>query len=261
MDIQKILGDLIGASQTGADRIRHTLGADGASGNETPLAGLFGDLKQSMGGVADQSRDLLSGFGQSVKDGNPLAIGGLAALVGAVFGGGGGAVRGAVGGGALALLGSMAWSALKGREAPEAVTAETFNNEAPLGLRDPRDSQEQAELETTGMLVLKAMINAAKADGDIDADEKARILARVDASDVEARRFLNDEMAKPIDTASIVGAVKTPEQAAEIYAASLLAIKVDTPAERSYLTTLARDLKLSPDVVRRLHEMTGVPVL
>jgi uncharacterized membrane protein YebE (DUF533 family) len=261
VDIQKILGELMGTTQTGADRIRHTLGADGLSGNDNPLAGLFSDVKQSMGGIAGQSRDLLGGFGQSVKDGNPLAIGGLAALVGAIFGGGGGAVRGAVGGGALALLGSMAWSALKGREAPEAVSAETFDKEAPLGLRDPRDAEEQAQLETTGMLVLKAMINAAKADGDIDAEEKARILAKIDPSDAEAHEFLEHEMAKPIDTASIVSAVTAPAQAAQVYAASLLAIKVDTAAERTYLTTLARDLKLSPEVVRRLHEMTGVPVL
>lgn len=258
LDVQKLLDQFVATTQSGAERVRHALGPDGLAGKDQPLSEMFGTMKQSMGGVADQSRDLLGGFARSVKDGNPLAIGGLAALAGAVLGGGGGAIRGAAGGGVLALLGSMAWSALKGRAAAEATTPEAFDRDAPLGLRDPRDETERREVERTSLLMLKAMINAAKADGAIDGDEKARILERIDPTDVEGRQFLEQEMDKPIDRAAIVEAVTSPEQAAEVYAASLLAITVDTPAERAYLDALASELRLPSEVVQRLHRLAGI---
>ncbi len=45
-----------------------------------------------------------------------------------------------------------------------------------------------------------------------------------------------------------------PQLAAQIYAASLLAIEVDTLEERDYLNKLAADMGLSPQVTGRIHE-------
>ena len=66
-------------------------------------------------------------------------------------------------------------------------------------------------------------------------------------------------MAKPMDTAGLVAAAKgRPELAAQVYAASLLAIEVDTPAERDYLAQLASALDLAPEVTEQLHQSAGV---
>jgi len=46
---------------------------------------------------------------------------------------------------------------------------------------------------------------------------------------------------------------RSPEQAAEIYTASLLAIDVDNAAERGYLAMLAQRLKLDDALVEHLH--------
>jgi uncharacterized membrane protein YebE (DUF533 family) len=46
--------------------------------------------------------------------------------------------------------------------------------------------------------------------------------------------------------------------AAEVYAASLFAIDVDTPAERQYLRQLAQGLGLDEGAVQRLHLMLGM---
>jgi uncharacterized membrane protein YebE (DUF533 family) len=49
-----------------------------------------------------------------------------------------------------------------------------------------------------------------------------------------------------------------PTLAAQIYAASLLAIEVDTPAEKRYLDQLAAGLGLKPEVTQRIREMVGL---
>ena len=50
--------------------------------------------------------------------------------------------------------------------------------------------------------------------------------------------------------------IKSPSQAAEIYAASLLAIDVDTEQERQYLSQLAQAMRIDPVTVARLHAFT-----
>ena len=56
----------------------------------------------------------------------------------------------------------------------------------------------------------------------------------------------------------IMGAKGQPQLAAQIYAASLLAIEVDTQEEKDYLNKLAADMGLSPQVKERIHEMVGL---
>jgi len=66
-------------------------------------------------------------------------------------------------------------------------------------------------------------------------------------------------MKKPMETQQLVAAAQgRPELAAEMYGASLLAIEVDTPAEKKYLEQLAAGLRLSPEVAQRIQEMVGL---
>ena len=76
----------------------------------------------------------------------------------------------------------------------------------------------------------------------------------------EAREFIGQEMLKPIDMESLIQRARTPQAAVEVYAASLLAIEVDTPAEREYLHRIAQGLQLTPATVRRVHQALDVPV-
>ena len=62
-----------------------------------------------------------------------------------------------------------------------------------------------------------------------------------------------DELRKPLDVDAVAQGARTPEQAAEIYVASLLAIDVDNPAERGYLAMLAARLELDEKLVAHLH--------
>ena len=98
------------------------------------------------------------------------------------------------------------------------------------------------------LAILRAMIAAAKADGHIDAQEHSRIFDKLDACDLdtEEKAFIIDELRKPLDIDAVVRAATTPELAVQIYAASVLAIDPDDPAEQAYLAMLASRLKLEP---------------
>jgi uncharacterized membrane protein YebE (DUF533 family) len=186
-------------------------------------------------------------------------MGGLAALAGAVLGGRHG-MGGAVGGGLMALLGSLAFSALKRRAAAAQADPAELAREAPLGLREPQTPEEEAELQDTALLALRAMINAAKADGAIDGGEMSRIMGKLQESgtDSKARDFVMNELQKALDLDALVRDVKSPEVAVQVYGASLLAIEVDTPAERDYLQRLAKGLGLDGETVERVHASLGL---
>ncbi len=116
----------------------------------------------------------------------------------------------------------------------------------------PTDEVAQDEL---GKSLVRAMIAAAKSDGKIDADEKNAIFERLNAMDLDAdsKAFVFDELSAPLDINAVVAGARCPETAAEIYAASLVAIEADTAAEQAYLQMLAARLELDPGLVEEIH--------
>ena len=157
----------------------------------------------------------------------------------------------------MAVLGSLAYSALQ--RASQPVTA----NMATAGTGGAPVSQvisgASEDVQGTATLLLRAMISAAKADGQIDQGEMDRILGKLSeaGSEPEARDFVLSEMRGPLDLDRLVAEVKTPQQAAQVYAASLLAIDVDTLAEKAYLGRLAQALSLPPQVTGHIHDLSG----
>ncbi|WP_456476629.1 tellurite resistance TerB family protein [Oceanithermus sp.] len=235
-DLEQMLGRLMGGSQGGsAGGLGGMLGQLIGGGSSSGAGGLGGMLGQLMGG------------GRSSSSGG-FNVGGLEALAGQLLGGGGKASSKDLGGGLMAVLGSLAMGALSGGgQAPQ---------RPPLGLRAPQTPEEEQELESAAQVILVAMINAAKADGRIDPQEAERIVGRLDemGADQEVRDFVYSEMAGPLDTRAMVEAARgNPELAAQVYAASLLAVEVDTAAENRYLEELQRALGLAPEVADRIE--------
>jgi len=269
-----LLGALLkrGMTDSSNRRLEHSLSDRG-------IGGLGGILEQlglapAKEPVAAQTRqqggsgsplDALGGLGELAKSflgegtgGKSLAAGGIGALLGAILGGGGGSAKGAIKGGALALLGSIALRALRGAQAqPQEVGAA---EKLAAGLREPQDAQEKQQVQSIVDLTVQAMVNAAKADGSIDEDEMQKIVGELQEDGItqQEREYLLAEVRKPLNTAAIVSAVPNRQVAAQIYTASLLAIEVDTPAEKAYLQNLARDLKLDAQVVRQIHSTLGM---
>lgn len=205
------------------------------------------------GGIGDLLSNVLGDAGKAVGGNKNLAVGGLGALIGSLLGGGGKSLGGAVGGGLMAMLGMLAFNALKG--------SGQARNPIPAGLLEPQTDAEQKQLEQSSELVLRAMINATKADGRIDQSEVNRIMGKVDeiGIDEEGRRYLMTQLQQPMETEKLVAAAKgQPELATQMYAASLLAIEVDTQAEKNYLEQFAANLGLPPQVTGRIQQMVGL---
>jgi uncharacterized membrane protein YebE (DUF533 family) len=264
------IGDLLGAMmQSGMtpsanDRMRNSLGGGGVLESLGGMlggssgGGLGGALSSMLGGSGSGGLggllgNVLGEAGRAVGGNQNLALGGLGALVGSLLGGGGKSLGGALGGGVMALLGAMAFQALKG--------SGQSSGRVPLGLMEPQTEADREELENRSELVLKAMINAAKADGKIDEGEAHRIVGKLQeaGTDADGQRYVLEQMRSPMETEKLIAAAEGhPNLAAQLYAASLMAIEVDTPAEKAYLANLASGLGLAPTVTQRIEEMVGL---
>jgi uncharacterized membrane protein YebE (DUF533 family) len=126
---------------------------------------------------------------------------------------------------------------------------------APPAAPEPETDAEAEE----ALLLVRAMIAAARADGAIDADERRAIAERIDAAglDAEQRDRILAEFSAPISISALARAVPDPVAAAQVYAASVIAVGQASPAERAYLIELARALRLTPDAARAIEERLG----
>lgn len=118
----------------------------------------------------------------------------------------------------------------------------------------PPAGDEQAQDRHVQSLI-RAMICAAKADGRISDVEYGRIMRRATEAqlDPESRAFLEAELNRPMNMEEVLKDVSCPEHAAEIYAASLVAIESDGAVEKAYLQMLAARLGLDADLVAEIH--------
>ena len=103
------------------------------------------------------------------------------------------------------------------------------------------------------------MIAAANADGHIGPDEQRAIFDRVGELplDAEDKAFVFDALGKPPSLQDIAGLAEGPEQAAELYLASRLAIDPDHPMEQAYLEALAHRLNLPDELVNQLESQAA----
>lgn len=170
--------------------------------------------------------------------------------------------------GTVAALGTLAWRAYNDWQAQQ--QGRPVNAPAPAAgapqtssLPPPNFARLSApQLEDHSRAMLKALIAAAKADGHMDERERGLVeaeLTRLDAarSDPAARRWVEDELRRPLEPADIAAAAldstASPQLASEIYLASLLVVDDTTTMERAYLDELARQLKLPPGLKAELE--------
>ncbi len=113
----------------------------------------------------------------------------------------------------------------------------------------------------TAVLLIRAMIAAANADGAIDQEERQEITEHLGAVGLGAaeRQALDYELAHPRPPSALLAEIRTPALAEQVYAVSLLAIDPDTEAEHAYLRGLAAMLNLAPAVTARIEAAVAAP--
>jgi uncharacterized membrane protein YebE (DUF533 family) len=129
-------------------------------------------------------------------------------------------------------------------------------------MKAPDGPAEVQALEGTAALVIRGMINAAKSDGQVGADEIQRIVGKLKEAGMgdDAEAWILNQLRQPLDLDAFVAEIPSPEVAAQVYAASLLAVEVDTPQERQYLNDFVRKTGLPPAVAQQIQQTVGVTV-
>jgi uncharacterized membrane protein YebE (DUF533 family) len=196
-------------------------------------SGAAGGFAGGLAGGALAS--LLSGKKGRKLAGSALKVGGLAAVGGLAY---------------------KAWQSYQNGAGQPAATAGTGGVEMPPadGAFLPREG-DTAATNALSMLLVRAMISAAKADGQVDTQESQAILNQINQLDLpaEEKAFLFDEYGRELDIEALARDVDSPEHAAEVYAASVLMLASPSAPERIYLDTLSGALGLAPGLARQIQ--------
>jgi uncharacterized membrane protein YebE (DUF533 family) len=182
----------------------------------------------------------------------------ITSMVGAF---GGGAVGRMLGGRMGGMVGSMAGSMLAGRMRSSGGGGGI--GDLLGGLMGGDDEKQAAQVaaeampESEAMILIKAMCNAAKADGHVDDAEIDAIMGRVGDLEPDDEFMLRAELQAPLDLQAFLAEIPKGMEA-DVYAASLLPIEVDTADEVEYLQQLGRGLGLSGSDINAIHEELGL---
>lgn len=194
-----------------------------------------------MAGIQDALGDNDALSGMMAKMGVPGGANALQGMLGQLTGGGAAASAGL--GGLMSALGGAA--ATGNEQTAQMMDALTGTTAATSSMED------------SAKLMIRAMLQAAKADGTIDDAEKSKILEHLGDLDAEEKAFIESELAKPIDVQGLAQDTSA-QMKAQVYAMSAMAVQVDTQAEASYLNSLATALGLSEAERQQIHTAMGL---
>lgn len=246
-------------------------GAGGAGGIGGMLGGMLGNQggAQGGGGLGDMLGGMLGGGTQGqpgAQQGGGLGgmlggagAGGLGGLVGGMLAG-----KGQSGGGIGGLLDSLSGGASPSEvqgQPPQPSTGSMGStlNSAFENFGEPEQPPTPAE-EDQARLFLRAMIAAAKADGQIDAQEKQKILGELGEVSADDVAFVQSELAAPLDVDALIRDVPNGMEQ-QVYLMSLMGIDLDNAAEARHLDALAKGMGLSPEICNAIHDKLGAPKL
>lgn len=158
--------------------------------------------------------------------------------------------------GSMAALGVVAYRAYGAWQARQAQSP----GATPAPPLQPLERLPAPEIEQHSRAMLTAMIAAAKSDGHLDERERGLLeaeLGRLEA-DPAQRRWVEEEVRRPLDPAAVARAATSPQVASEMYLASLLIADDTSFMERAYLDELARQLQLPAELKTELEAQARV---
>ncbi|GAA3954172.1 tellurite resistance TerB family protein [Allohahella marinimesophila] len=235
----------------GQDRHQNSVG-------DFDLGKIVGGLASQFGGGSNQSR------GQSSSGIDMKSILGGGAL-GMLFGSKRGRSMGgkALKYGALAGVGALAWKAYQNYQSSEA-TGQGAQGAGSPQQGEPWENLQGVAQERRGQEILQAMIMAARADGHIDANERAQLGQEIEklGADAELHAWVQRQFEAPLDAELLAREADSPQAAREIYVVSVAMVDEQNPMERAWLTQLASALKLEPalaaELERQVQNAAGV---
>jgi len=257
-DAQKFLNALAGGVAGNRDlsdafHRGQQMANDTATQAAAAVSGALGEAQSRLQGSAASD---YAGKAKEIVDQNPVttvaALGGLAALLLGTPGG-----RSVAGSllrmGGLAAIGALAYNAVRnyqdGRPLTEGVPGlQPASPSSHSGFAEHRFANDAA------VLVVRAMVATAAADGSVEAAQRHRILDEMRTAGLAASalEFLDLEIQHPATVAELAAAVgASKELAQQVYDGARR--MANTPAETTFLAHLARALNLESQPVGHLN--------
>ena len=231
------------AAAKGYDAVRRSGGLSGLQrqlGQGGGLGGMLGRVGGAGGGAGATGGGLgglMSALGGGSGGGATTGLGGSA--------GGSGGLGGLLGGLAAMAGGSAALGGAGGRADDDAMM---------------RTAEQGVASESAAAVMIRAIAQAVRADGHIDAQEREVLMDVVgEADDEEDRAAVQAALDEPVDPEGLAQDVPDDHKL-QVYAAALTAIDPDSSAERDFLRRFADALRLDRAEVDRLHDAQGKPV-
>jgi uncharacterized membrane protein YebE (DUF533 family) len=241
----QVLGQATAGVQEGAARIDDATGASRyARDTTTKLTG-------------SSPEEILAQLRKLVSD-NPGAAGAaLAGLSAVILGTGvGRSLAGsAVKIGSLALVGGLAYKALQNYQQGRPVLGGSGSKpESLLAAPEGSGFEPAAVTHERAMLLIRAMIAAAAADGRIDEKERQTIVAGLQQAGLAstAEQFLTRELNNPATPDELAAAVTSPTEAMQVYTAARIAVDPDTEEDHAFLSALAARLGIDDDLAAQI---------
>lgn len=247
MALKRVLGMMLASRLAGRGRRRGGLGAAGL------LGGLGYRRRRGLGGKLGLASLGYMAY-RAYQDHQKRTAGassGATSGAGATSGGSSGGIGGMIQDAADRLTGGGASSS--GGAQPEPRGAEP----------EPDLSEDEAAAERVSddeaLLLIRAMIAAAHADGVLSEDERAGIMGQIDeaGADEADRRVMEREIADPKPVDELLAQVRDEETAQRFYLASCAAVDPETERNRAYLSDLRRRLGLSEEEAAEVEELTA----
>lgn len=205
----------------------------------------------ALGSLVGQAKDTAANLGKSAPGGlgGLLGAGVLGALLGSVVS------KDVLKNAALVGAGAVAWNFYQKWAQKGAAQPASAPNVQNAGVFAPQTIA-ATQADPTAMLLLRAMVFAARADGHIDSAEQERISKLVQqmfpGQDVTS--LLNQLMHEPLNPAVLAAQVSSREQGEDLYRISCLIVDIDHFMERSYLDGLAQALGIAEPRKQELEQ-------
>jgi hypothetical protein len=110
------------------------------------------------------------------------------------------------------------------------------------------------------VVLIRAMVNAAKADGKLDEAEQKKIFERLGDPSRAELDFLRKEFASKLDIQKFARSVPVGMEQ-QVYTISLITIDLDEGSEANYLLELSQSLRIPADVREQIHQHIGAPTI
>ncbi len=113
----------------------------------------------------------------------------------------------------------------------------------------PQSTEQAPPIDSEQLLLLRAMVAAAHADGVLDPSERSTIVELLERGTLSAdeRTFIAQELSNPCPIEALIAQAGSDDVRARVFAAAALAIIIDTDAERRFMEKLGTGLGLSEE--------------